>query len=85
MNKLQPRAAVIGIDEAQFLGDALIDACTRLVSLGKRVIVAGIDTDFRGRPFRACRTCSPPPMRSPNCWPFASAAEVQPCTPSVWC
>jgi thymidine kinase len=52
MNKLQPRAAVIGIDEAQFLGDALIDACTRLVSLGKRVIVAGLDTDFRGRPFR---------------------------------
>ncbi len=51
MEKLQPRTEVIGIDEAQFLGDEVVDVCTRLANLGKRVIVAGLDTDYRGRPF----------------------------------
>lgn len=49
--QLQPRTDVIGIDEAQFLGDELLEVCTNLANLGKRVIVAGLDTDFRGRPF----------------------------------
>jgi thymidine kinase len=48
MEKVQPRTEVIGIDEAQFLGDEVVDVCT---NLGKRVIVTGLDTDFRGRPF----------------------------------
>src|SRR6266852_3119601 len=39
------------IDEAQFLGDEVVDVCTKLANLGKRVIVAGLDTDYRGRPF----------------------------------
>jgi thymidine kinase len=51
LEKLQPRTDVIGIDEAQFLGDQMVDVCTQLANLGKRVIVAGLDTDFRGRPF----------------------------------
>lgn len=51
LEKVLPRTDVIGIDEAQFLGDALVDVCTRFADLGKRVIVAGLDTDFRGRPF----------------------------------
>src|SRR5271157_2266531 len=51
MDKVQPRTEVIGIDEAQFLGDELVEVCTKLANLGKRVIVAGLDTDYRGRPF----------------------------------
>src|ERR1700746_61499 len=51
MDKLQPRTEVVGIDEAQFLGDELVEVCTKLANLGKRVIVAGLDTDYRGRPF----------------------------------
>lgn len=51
MERVQPRTEVIGIDEAQFLGDEVVDVCTRLANLGKRVIVAGLDTDYRGRPF----------------------------------
>src|SRR6516225_7891131 len=51
MDKLSPRTEVVGIDEAQFLGDKVVDVCTRLANLGKRVIVAGLDTDYRGRPF----------------------------------
>src|SRR5260370_22666897 len=53
LDKLQPRTEVIGIDEAQFLGDEVVDVCTKLANLGKRVIVAGLDTDYRGRPFEA--------------------------------
>ena len=51
MEKVQPRTEVIGIDEAQFLGDEVVDICGKLANLGKRVIVAGLDTDYRGRPF----------------------------------
>ncbi|MGB9433655.1 MAG: thymidine kinase [Candidatus Acidiferrum sp.] len=51
LEKLQPRTEVVGIDEAQFLGEELVEVCTKLANLGKRVIVAGLDTDFRGRPF----------------------------------
>lgn len=45
------RTEVVGIDEAQFLGDSVVEACVKLADLGKRVIVAGLDTDFMGRPF----------------------------------
>jgi len=51
MAKVQPRTEVVGIDEAQFLGDEIVDVCTQLANLGKRVIVAGLDTDYLGRPF----------------------------------
>jgi thymidine kinase len=51
LQKVQPRTEVVGIDEAQFLGDELVDVCTQLANSGKRVIVAGLDTDYRGRPF----------------------------------
>jgi len=51
MDKVQPRTEVVGIDEAQFLGEELVDVCTKLANLGKRVIVAGLDTDYLGRPF----------------------------------
>ena len=51
MAKVQPRTEVVGIDEAQFLGDEIVDVCTQLANSGKRVIVAGLDTDYLGRPF----------------------------------
>jgi thymidine kinase len=44
-------AQVIGIDEGQFLGPELVKVCERLARRGKRVIVAGLDQDYRGRPF----------------------------------
>jgi len=44
-------ADVIGIDEAQFFDDELPNVCQQLADQGKRVIVAGLDMDFTGRPF----------------------------------
>jgi thymidine kinase len=49
--KVSPRTEVVGIDEGQFLGEGLVDVCTQLADLGKRVMVTGLDTDFMGRPF----------------------------------
>ncbi len=45
------KAQVIGIDEAQFFDEALVGVVRRLADKGKRVIVAGLDTDYRGVPF----------------------------------
>ena len=42
---------VVGIDEAQFFDDSIIEVCNQLANSGKRVIVAGLDMDFEGRPF----------------------------------
>jgi thymidine kinase len=42
---------VVGIDEAQFFGMDLVAVCETLANRGKRVIVAGLDQDYRGRPF----------------------------------
>ncbi|HEY8089637.1 MAG TPA: thymidine kinase [Polyangiaceae bacterium] len=42
---------VVGIDEAQFFDDAIVDAAESLASRGARVIAAGLDQDWRGRPF----------------------------------
>lgn len=42
---------VVGIDEAQFFDDNLVDVCNDLAYRGTRVIVAGLDMDFRGKPF----------------------------------
>jgi thymidine kinase len=44
-------AQVIGIDEGQFLGAGLVAVCEKLASMGKRVIVAGLDQDYRAQPF----------------------------------
>ena len=44
-------AQVIGIDEGQFLGPDLVEVCEKLARMGKRVIVAGLDQDYLGRPF----------------------------------
>ena len=42
---------VVGIDEAQFFDNGLIDVCNQLANNGIRVIVAGLDMDYRGNPF----------------------------------
>lgn len=42
---------VVGIDEAQFFDIGLVDVCNTLADQGIRVIVAGLDMDFRGKPF----------------------------------
>lgn len=48
---LDPDATVVAIDEAQFFDDGLIAVVDELAESGRRVIVAGLDTDFRGEPF----------------------------------
>lgn len=47
---------VIGIDEAHFLGSTLVGVCEKLADAGKRVIVAGLDRDYRGVPFEPMPT-----------------------------
>jgi len=42
---------VVGIDEAQFFDDAIVEVCNTLANSGKRVIVAGLDMDYEGKPF----------------------------------
>ena len=49
--KIDPMANVIAIDEAQFLDDGVIPLVTSLAGRGRRIIIAGTDTDFRGEPF----------------------------------
>jgi thymidine kinase len=48
---LDEKATVIAIDEAQFLDNEVIQLVEELAARNKRVIVAGLDTDFRGEPF----------------------------------
>lgn len=49
--RLAADAQVIGIDEGQFFRENLVAVCEQLANSGKRVIVAGLDQDFRGKPF----------------------------------
>ena len=44
-------AQVIGIDEAQFFNEGIVHICNLLATRGKRVIVAGLDQDYTGKPF----------------------------------
>ncbi|MBR1889968.1 MAG: thymidine kinase [Alloprevotella sp.] len=48
---LASEAQVVGIDEAQFFDDSLVQVCNELANRGKRVIVAGLDMDFQEKPF----------------------------------
>lgn len=45
--------AVVGIDEAQFFDPSIVEVCNALANQGKRVIVAGLDMDYEGKPFGA--------------------------------
>jgi thymidine kinase len=50
-DRLDEAVEVVAIDEVQFLDHAVINLCEALASRGKRVIVAGLDQDFRGESF----------------------------------
>ncbi len=51
LERIEPDTLIVAIDEVQFFGDEVVDVCDQLALQGKRVIVAGLDTDFRGEPF----------------------------------
>ena len=51
LDLLDGRTQVIGIDEGQFFDTELVYVCNHMADTGKRVIVAGLDQDFRGKPF----------------------------------
>ena len=50
---LAGNSEVVGIDEAQFFDEEIVKVCTLLANKGKRVILAGLDMDFQGKPFGA--------------------------------
>lgn len=49
--KLDWRTQVVGVDESNFFGPGLVDVANQLADSGKQVIIAGLDTDYLGRPF----------------------------------
>ena len=49
--KVDGRTQVIGVDESNFFGAELVEVAQQLADTGKQVIIAGLDTDFMGRPF----------------------------------
>ena len=49
--KLAKKYEVIGIDEVQFFDDSIVEVCKTLASQNKRIIAAGLDTDYLGQPF----------------------------------
>ena len=51
MSRIQTETEVVGIDEAQFFDSGIIDAVNELAVGGKRVIIAGLDQDYTGKPF----------------------------------
>lgn len=51
LKRLDWRTEVVGMDEANFFGPDLIPLATQLADAGKQVIIAGLDTDYMGRPF----------------------------------
>lgn len=51
LEKIESDTEVVAIDEAQFYDKEIVAICQKLADQGKRVIVAGLDQDFRGEPF----------------------------------
>jgi thymidine kinase len=49
--RLDWRTQVVGIDEANFFGQGLVEIANQLADSGKQVLIAGLDTDYMGRPF----------------------------------
>ena len=44
-------AEIVGIDEAQFFGREIVDICRKMANGGKRIIIAGLDKNYKGEPF----------------------------------
>ena len=55
LERLDPRTEVIGVDEAHFLDMEIVDVAQRLADTGKRVLLAGLETDYLGKPFEQVR------------------------------
>ncbi len=53
VERLRPDTQVVGIDEAHFFEGRIVGVCQRLADQGRRVIVAGLDQDYRGKPFES--------------------------------
>lgn len=53
LHQIEPDTRMVAIDEAQFFDTAIAPVCEELADRGLRVIVAGLDMDFRGEPFGA--------------------------------
>ena len=53
LSKIKPETTMVGIDEAQFFDEEILNLVKELARRGLKVIVAGLDTDFRGEPFGA--------------------------------
>lgn len=51
LSNIDKNTQVVGIDEGQFFDEDLVEVVTALANAGKRVLVAGLDTDWKGRPF----------------------------------
>jgi thymidine kinase len=51
LTRIAPDTQVVGIDEVQFFDEEIVEVCEKLADDGRRVIVAGLDQDFRGVPF----------------------------------
>ena len=51
LERIDWRAEVVGVDEANFMGPSLVEVAGRLADSGKQVIISGLDTDYLGRPF----------------------------------
>lgn len=51
ISDLAHNCEVVGLDEAQFFDEEIVDVCDQLANAGKRVIVAGLDMDYMGKPF----------------------------------
>ncbi len=51
LERVEDNTRVVGVDEAQFFDEAIVDVCQKLAYRGIRVILAGLDLDFRGQPF----------------------------------
>ena len=56
LRQLDDRTEVVGIDEAQFFSSEIVAVCEKLANQGRRVIVAGLDQDYLGRPFEPVPT-----------------------------
>ena len=51
LTKIDKDTTVVGVDEAQFFDPGIVEVCQQLAERGVRVLVAGLDMDFRGEPF----------------------------------
>jgi len=56
LQKFAPDTTVVGVDEAQFFDPGIVEVVQKLAEMGARVLVAGLDMDFRGEPFGSMPT-----------------------------